>query len=61
MRILAMILAGGASPALSILTAERAEPSIPFGGKYRIVDFALSNLVNSDIFNVAVLTQYKPR
>lgn len=61
MRILAMILAGGSSPALSILTAERAEPSIPFGGKYRIIDFSLSNLVNSDIFNVAVLTQYKPR
>jgi glucose-1-phosphate adenylyltransferase len=61
MRTLAMILAGGPSPALSILTAERAEPSIPFGGKYRIIDFSLSNLVNSDIFNVAVLTQYKPR
>ncbi|HNS02343.1 MAG TPA: sugar phosphate nucleotidyltransferase [Anaerolineae bacterium] len=61
MRILAMILAGGSSPALSILTAERAEPSIPFGGKYRIIDFSLSNLINSDIFNVAVLTQYKPR
>jgi glucose-1-phosphate adenylyltransferase len=61
MRTLAMILAGGPSPALSILTAERAEPSIPFGGKYRIIDFSLSNLINSDIFNVAVLTQYMPR
>lgn len=61
MRVLAMILAGGASPALSILTAERAEPSIPFGGKYRIIDFSLSNCVNSDIFNVGILTQYKPR
>lgn len=61
MRVLAMILAGGASTALSILTAERAEPSIPFGGKYRVIDFSLSNCVNSDIYNVAVLTQYKPR
>jgi len=61
MRVLAMILAGGASPALSILTAERAEPAIPFGGKYRIIDFSLSNCVNSGIYNVAVLTQYKPR
>ena len=61
MRVLAMILAGGASPALSILTAERAEPSIPFGGKYRVIDFSLSNCVNSGIYNVAVLTQYKPR
>ena len=61
MRVMAMIMAGGPSPALSVLTAERAEPSIPFGGKYRIIDFSLSNLVNSGIFNVAVLTQYKPR
>lgn len=61
MRVLAMILAGGASPALSVLTAERAEPAIPFGGKYRIIDFSLSNCVNSGIFNVGVLTQYKPR
>ncbi|MFZ2488082.1 MAG: sugar phosphate nucleotidyltransferase [Anaerolineae bacterium] len=61
MRVLAMILAGGASTALSILTAERAEPSIPFGGKYRVIDFSLSNCVNSNIYNVAVLTQYKPR
>ena len=61
MRVMAMIMAGGSSPALSVLTAERAEPSIPFGGKYRIIDFSLSNLVNSGIFNVAVLTQYKPR
>ncbi|GAP62014.1 glucose-1-phosphate adenylyltransferase [Ardenticatena maritima] len=58
---LAMILAGGASPALSVLTALRSEAALPFGGKYRIIDFPLSNCVNSDIYNVAVLTQYQPR
>ncbi len=61
MKVLAMIMAGGASEALSVLTATRSEPAIPFGGKYRIIDFALSNCVNSDIFNVALLTQYMPR
>jgi glucose-1-phosphate adenylyltransferase len=60
-RTLALILAGGASPALSILTAERAEAALPFAGKYRIIDFTLTNCVNSDIYNVAVLTQYSPR
>ncbi len=58
---LALILAGGASEALSVLTAVRTEAAIPFGGKYRIIDFVLSNCVNSDIYNVAVLTQYRPR
>lgn len=58
---LALILAGGASPALSALTAPRAEAALPFGGKYRIIDFPLSNCVNSDIFDVGVLTQYQPR
>jgi len=58
---LAMILAGGASPALSVLTAVRAEAALPFGGKYRIIDFPLSNCVNSGLYNVAVLTQYQPR
>lgn len=58
---LAMILAGGASRNLSVLTEVRAEPAIPFGGKFRVVDFVLSNCVNSEIFNVAVLTQYRPR
>lgn len=57
----AMILAGGASESLSVLTEARAEPALPFAGKYRIIDFVLSNLVNSDIYNVAVLTQYRPR
>jgi glucose-1-phosphate adenylyltransferase len=57
----AMIMAGGASEALSVLTEVRSEPSVPFGGKFRIIDFALSNCVNSNIYNVAVLTQYMPR
>jgi glucose-1-phosphate adenylyltransferase len=61
MRTLAMIMAGGASEDLSVLTAMRAEPAIPFGGKFRIVDFPLSNCVNSSIYNVALLTQYMPR
>ncbi len=57
----AMIMGGGASEALSVLTETRAEPALPFAGKYRIIDFPLSNCVNSDIYNVAVLTQYRPR
>jgi glucose-1-phosphate adenylyltransferase len=61
MTVMAVILAGGESPALSVLTALRSEAALPFGGKYRIIDFTLSNCVNSDIFNVAVLTQYQPR
>jgi glucose-1-phosphate adenylyltransferase len=61
MRVLSMIMAGGASEALSVLTAVRSEPAIPFGGKYRIIDFPLSNCVNSGIFNVALLTQHMPR
>src|SRR5512136_1472536 len=61
MPVMTMILAGGESPALSVLTAMRSEAALPFGGKYRIIDFTLSNCVNSDIFDVAVLTQYQPR
>ncbi|NOX62579.1 MAG: glucose-1-phosphate adenylyltransferase [Chloroflexi bacterium] len=61
MNVLAMILAGGAAPGLHVLTAHRAEAAVPFGGKYRIIDFPLSNCVNSNITNVAVLTQYMPR
>jgi glucose-1-phosphate adenylyltransferase len=57
----AMIMAGGFSADLSVLTEIRAEAAVPFGGKFRIIDFPLSNCVNSGIFNVAVLTQYKPR
>jgi glucose-1-phosphate adenylyltransferase len=56
-----MIMAGGASEGLNVLTAVRAEPAIPFGGKFRIIDFPLSNCVNSGIYNVALLTQYMPR
>jgi glucose-1-phosphate adenylyltransferase len=61
MNTLAMILAGGESPGLGVLTALRSEAAVPFGGKYRIIDFTLSNCVNSGIYNVAVLTQYEPR
>jgi glucose-1-phosphate adenylyltransferase len=57
----AMIMAGGDNPNLSVLTEMRAEPAVPFGGKYRLIDFSLSNCVNSSIYNVAVLTQYRPR
>jgi glucose-1-phosphate adenylyltransferase len=55
-----MLLAGGEGTRLTALSAKRAKPSVPFGGKYRIIDFTLSNCVNSGIFNVAVLTQYRP-
>lgn len=57
----AMIMAGGSSEKLSVLTEVRSEPAVPFGGKFRLIDFPLSNCVNSGIYNVAVLTQYKPR
>ena len=60
-RVLAMIMAGGAGERLSILSSERAKPAVPFGGRYRIIDFALSNCVNSGIYKVAILTQYNPR
>ncbi len=59
-RTLALILAGGRGSRLDILSAHRAKPSVPFAGKYRLIDFALSNCVNSEIFNVGVLTQYLP-
>ncbi len=58
---MAVILAGGEGERLSILSAVRAKPAVPFGGKYRIIDFTLSNCVNSEIDNVVVLTQYNPR
>jgi glucose-1-phosphate adenylyltransferase len=57
----AMIMAGGPNRSLSALTEVRVAPAIPFGGKYRLIDFSLSNCVNSEIFNVAVLTQYLPQ
>ncbi|HXX59890.1 MAG TPA: sugar phosphate nucleotidyltransferase [Candidatus Sulfotelmatobacter sp.] len=58
---LAVILAGGEGERLSLLSSERAKPAVPFGGKYRIIDFALSNCINSGITDVMVLTQYNPR
>jgi glucose-1-phosphate adenylyltransferase len=58
-RILGIVLAGGAGKRLAPLTADRAKPAVPFGGLYRLVDFALSNLVNSGIRRICVLTQYK--
>ncbi|GAB4198907.1 MAG: glucose-1-phosphate adenylyltransferase [Roseiflexaceae bacterium] len=60
MRIIAMIMAGGEGTRLSVLSEKRAKPSVPFAGKFRIIDFTLSNCVNSGIFDVAVLTQYRP-
>ncbi len=61
MNVLAMILAGGQGTRLSILSQKRAKPAVPFAGKYRIIDFTLSNCVNSGITNVGILTQYRPR
>jgi glucose-1-phosphate adenylyltransferase len=58
-RILGMVLAGGAGKRLAPLTADRAKPAVPFGGLYRLVDFALSNLVNAGFRRICVLTQYK--
>ncbi len=58
--VVALILAGGQGERLSVLSRERAKPAVPFGGKYRIIDFTLSNCVNSGIYDVAVLTQYRP-
>ena len=58
-RILAVVLAGGAGKRLAPLTADRAKPAVPFGGLYRLIDFALSNLVNAGVRRICVLTQYK--
>jgi glucose-1-phosphate adenylyltransferase len=60
MKTRAVILAGGEGSRLGVLTAKRAKPAVPFGGKYRIIDFTLSNCVNSGIFDVMILTQYRP-
>jgi len=59
--VIAVILAGGEGERLSILSSVRAKPAVPFGGKYRIIDFTLSNCVNSGVDDVLVLTQYNPR
>jgi glucose-1-phosphate adenylyltransferase len=58
-RVLGIVLAGGEGKRLAPLTADRAKPAVPFGGLYRLVDFALSNMVNSGIRRICVLTQYK--
>ena len=58
-RVLAIVLAGGEGKRLMPLTADRAKPAVPFGGIYRLIDFALSNVVNSGYLKVVVLTQYK--
>jgi glucose-1-phosphate adenylyltransferase len=58
-RVFGMVLAGGEGKRLMPLTADRAKPAVPFGGSYRLIDFALSNLVNSGLRRIVVLTQYK--
>jgi glucose-1-phosphate adenylyltransferase len=58
-RILGIVLAGGEGKRLAPLTADRAKPAVPFAGLYRLIDFALSNLVNAGVLRIAVLTQYK--
>jgi glucose-1-phosphate adenylyltransferase len=60
MQVLAILMAGGAGTRLTVLSDKRAKPAMPFAGKYRIIDFTLSNCVNSGIYDVAVLTQYRP-
>jgi glucose-1-phosphate adenylyltransferase len=58
-RVFSIVLAGGEGKRLAPLTADRAKPAVPFGGEYRLIDFALSNLVNAGYLRIAVLTQYK--
>jgi glucose-1-phosphate adenylyltransferase len=59
-KTMVMLLAGGVGSRLNILVAHRAKPAVPFGGQYRIIDFTLSNIMNSGLERVGVLTQYKP-
>lgn len=61
MKTRTVILAGGEGARLSVLTAKRTKPAVPFAGKYRIIDFALSNCVNSGLFDIMVLAQYRPQ
>ncbi|OUD85425.1 Glucose-1-phosphate adenylyltransferase [Clavibacter michiganensis subsp. michiganensis] len=58
-KIFGIVLAGGEGKRLMPLTADRAKPAVPFGGQYRLIDFALSNLINSGLTQIVVLTQYK--
>jgi glucose-1-phosphate adenylyltransferase len=58
-RLLAIVLAGGQGERLYPLTRERSKPSVPFGGKYRLIDFTLSNCINSGLRKIYVLTQYR--
>ena len=58
-KVLAIVLAGGEGKRLMPLTLDRAKPAVPFGGSYRLIEFALSNIVNSGYLQVVVLTQYK--
>ncbi|MBA2482046.1 MAG: glucose-1-phosphate adenylyltransferase [Planctomycetes bacterium] len=58
-KILAFVMAGGKGTRLEPLTSDRSKPAVPFGGKYRIIDFVLSNLINSGIYSIYVLTQFK--
>lgn len=58
--MIAMLLAGGQGSRLGVLTSKVAKPAVAFGGKYRIIDFPLSNCINSGIDTVGVLTQYQP-
>ena len=58
-KVLTMILAGGQGKRLFPLTRDRAKPAVPFGGRYRIIDFVLNNFVNSGLYRIKVLTQYK--
>ncbi len=60
METLALILAGGRGSRLDILSEKRSKPAVPFAGKFRIIDFALSNCCNSNIFQIGILTQYLP-
>ena len=60
MKTVAMLLAGGEGSRLTVLSEKRAKPAVPFAGKFRIIDFTLSNCVNSGINTVGVLTQYRP-
>ena len=60
MRVRSVILAGGEGTRLGVLTAKRTKPAVPFGGKYRMIDFPLSNCVNSNLFDVMIVAQYRP-